>query len=293
VNGVVSGMGSCRRTRRMAASTAVLVTLAGCAPSEPSSSTAGPAERAPSLSHVHGLAFDTDGGLLVATHVGLLKVGGGGDPSHVGPAIDLMGFTVAGPDRLLASGHPGPGVDLPEPVGLIESVDGGETWEPVSRQGQSDFHALTVGDAGIVGHDGSLVRSTDGVNWQELQIPAQPAALAASPTGSDVLATTEQGLLHSPDGGSTWSPVAGVPVLQTVAWAEDGTTVVGVEPSGTVWTSADGAAAWRESADLGTAVQAVAVSAVADGGSRMAVATDDALVVSEDGGRTFDALLEF
>ena len=277
----------------MAASAAVLVTLAGCAPSEPSSSTAGPAERTPSLSHVHGLAFDTEGGLLVATHDGLFRVGGGGDPSPVGPAIDLMGFTVAGPDRLLASGHPGPGVDLPQPVGLIESVDGGETWEPVSRQGQSDFHALTVGDAGIIGHDGSLVRSTDGVEWQELRIPAQPAALAASPTGDGVLATTEQGLLHSPDGGSTWSPVAGVPVLQTVAWAEDGTTVVGVEPAGTVWTSADGAVTWQEGADVGTAVQAVAVSAAAGGGARMAVATDEALVVSEDGGRTFDVLLEF
>jgi hypothetical protein len=275
----------------VAASAAVLVALAGCAGSE-SSSGAPPAEEVPSLSHVHGLAFGTDGGLLVATQDGLVRVGGGGDPSPVGPVIDLMGFAVAGPDRLLASGHPGPGADLPEPVGLIESVDGGRTCEPVSRQGQSDFHALPVGNAGIVGHDGSLVRSTDGVEWQELQIPARPVALAASPTGDDVLATTEQGLLHSPDGGSTWSPGTGVPVLQTVAWAEDGTTVVGVEPSGTVWTSAGGAVTWQEGADLGTTVQAVAVSAAADGASWMAVATDEALVVSEDGGRTFDVVLE-
>lgn len=41
--------------------------------------------------------------------------------------IDLMGFTVAGPDRFLASGHPGPGADLPEPLGLVESRDGGQS----------------------------------------------------------------------------------------------------------------------------------------------------------------------
>ncbi len=48
--------------------------------------------------------------------------------------IDLMGFTVAGPGRYLASGHPGLHVDLPQPVGLIETTDGGVTWTPVSRR---------------------------------------------------------------------------------------------------------------------------------------------------------------
>ncbi len=55
-----------------------------------------------------------------------------------------------GPDHFYASGHPGPGVELPAPVGLIESRDGGATWDPLSRQGESDFHALTASDAGVV-----------------------------------------------------------------------------------------------------------------------------------------------
>jgi hypothetical protein len=52
----------------------------------------------------------------------------------VGPVIDLMGFTVAGPGRYLASGHPGLHVDQAQPVGLIETTDGGVTWTPVSRR---------------------------------------------------------------------------------------------------------------------------------------------------------------
>jgi hypothetical protein len=100
-----------------------------------------------------------DGALLLATHAGLVEVGEGGELTPIGPVIDLMGFAASGAEHYVASGHPGLRVDLPQPVGLIESTDGGRTWAALSRQGQSDFHALTVSDAGVLGFDGSLVRS--------------------------------------------------------------------------------------------------------------------------------------
>jgi hypothetical protein len=54
-----------------------------------------------------------------------------------------MGFTAGkGSGVFCASGHPGEGADLPTPLGLIKSVDGGKTWEQLARQGESDFHAL-------------------------------------------------------------------------------------------------------------------------------------------------------
>jgi len=34
---------------------------------------------------------------------------------------------VAEPDHFYASGHPGEGADLPDPVGLIEATDAGRT----------------------------------------------------------------------------------------------------------------------------------------------------------------------
>ena len=252
--------------------------------------TAAPAGALPSA-HIHGVGIDPgDGTVLLATHDGLFQVGEDGKSTRVGPVIDLMGFAIAGPGKYLASGHPGPGTDLPEPAGLIETTDGGRTWEPVSRQGESDFHALTVSQAGVLAYDGALWRSAGGEEWAEVAIPSAPAALAASPDGQQALATTQQGLLRSSDAGGSWSRVDGAPLLQVVDWGQDGTTVVGIDPAGQVWMSADGGLSWQEGAQLGSTPQAVHLS-VTDAGTRVLVVTD-ALLESLDGGGSFEVLLE-
>ncbi|WP_409332017.1 F510_1955 family glycosylhydrolase [Trujillonella humicola] len=242
--------------------------------------------------HVHGVEVDPAdaGAVLLATHDGLFRVDDGAS-TRVGPVIDLMGFTVAGPNRYLASGHPGPGVDLPQPVGLIESTDGGRTWEQLSRQGESDFHALTVSTAGVLGYDGSLMRSSDGLEWEQLTIPAVPASLSASPDGGEMLAATAEGLLRSVDGGVSWSPSEGAPPLQVVDWATDGTAVVGVDPSGGVWSSPDGGATWRQGPQVGPAPQAVGASGSGEA-ARIVVVTATGLLESTDGGRSFAVVLD-
>ncbi|WP_299956541.1 F510_1955 family glycosylhydrolase [uncultured Modestobacter sp.] len=244
----------------------------------------------PDFNHVHGVAGEAGSdAVLVAAHNGLFRLSADGDV-QVGPTIDLMGFAVAAPGRYLASGHPGPGVDLPEPVGLIESVDQGQSWQPLSRQGQSDFHALTASPAGVLGYDGTLQRSTDGLSWEQLQIPSAPASLSAGPDGNQVLATTEQGLLHSTDAGSTWAPIPGAPLLQLVDWSPDGGGAVGVDPQGQVWTSQDRALTWQPAADLAAPPQAMDVGSTPDGGSRVLVVTGSAIAESRDGGQTFTDL---
>ncbi|MGY1838670.1 MULTISPECIES: F510_1955 family glycosylhydrolase [unclassified Modestobacter] len=267
--------------------------LAACTTEETASDAAAtPAAEAGALpsAHVHGVAFAPgDDTFLLATHDGLLEVGADGRHTPIGPGIDLMGFAVTG-NRYLASGHPGPGVDLPEPVGLIESTDGGRSWEVLSRSGQSDFHALTAGDAGILGWDGTLVRSEDGRAWEQLTIPDEPAALAAAPTGSTVLATTGRGLLRSADGGATWTDVPDAPLLQVVDWAEDGATVAGVDPAGTVWLSPDAGGTWERGERLGSPPGAVTVTTAGGGPPRVAVVTGDGLWDSTDGGRSFTAV---
>lgn len=286
------------RSRAVGPAVAALVlgALSACG-SAGSATTSGAAVEAPAsgqlpLTHIHGVGIDpADGTLLLATHDGLFQVGEGGESTRVGPVIDLMGFAVIGPGHFVASGHPGPGVDLPQPVGLIESMDGGRTWKQVSRQGVSDFHALTVSDGGVLGYDGSLWRSSDGKKWQQVPIPAAPAFLSASPDGAQILATTQQGVLRSADGGSSWSKIDGVPLLQVVDWAENGINLVGVDPDGLVWTSADAGATWQQGPRLGSAPQAVDVSGSGDG-TRVIVVTTEALLQSKDGARTFDVLLE-
>lgn len=238
--------------------------------------------------HVHGVAVNpADSRVYLATHDGLFRYDASG-PTRVGPVIDLMGFTVAGPDHFYASGHPGPGTELPEPVGLIESSDGGRTWSPLSRQGQSDFHALAATDAGVVGFDGTLRISADGKAWTTLHPPVAPYALAASPDGKILLATSPSGPVRSTDGGANWSPVNRAPLLQVVDWA-DPDTVVGVTPDGTVAVSNDSGVTWTTRAGVGSAPQAVGARAV-NGSLRVLVVTTTAVMASTDGGATFAPL---
>jgi hypothetical protein len=112
------------------AAAALALVLTGCSTAGSASADAPTAEETGALlsTHVHGVAIDPgDGALLLATHEGLVQVGDDGELTAAGPVIDLMGFTLTGPDHYLASGHPGLRTDLPQPVGLIESTDGGET----------------------------------------------------------------------------------------------------------------------------------------------------------------------
>ena len=196
-----------------------------------------------------------------------------------------MGFAVAGPDHYYASGHPGEGSDLPNPMGLIESTDGGQTWQVLSRQGESDFHAMAVSSEGVIGFDGTLRLTPDGQEWSEVDEQIQPAHLAASPQDPVVLATTEPGVQRSTDGGRSWELPEGAPVLLVTGFA-DSDTAVGVDPDGAVHVSRDAGVTWEEAG--GQTAQPAAVAAeVVDGDLRIWVATEEGIEFSEDGGASF------
>ena len=235
--------------------------------------------RALPSSHVHAVSMDPGtGDVLVATHEGLY-VYGHGEPRRVGPNIDLMGFTVAGSKHYLASGHPGPGVDMPQPVGLIESRDGGQTWTVLSRGGTSDFHALAAGGSNVVGFDGALRISADGRSWKDGELTSQPRSLAVSPDGRRVLATTADGLMSSTDGGKRWSTVKDAPLLLLVDWAE-GESVAGLGTDGRVHVSHNGGESWRSTSV--TAANAQAMTADGEAGAlRVRLATDSDLVTAD------------
>ncbi|QYF91039.1 F510_1955 family glycosylhydrolase [Arthrobacter sp. PAMC25284] len=239
--------------------------------------------------HVHGLSVNGETGqVLLATHEGLFDVSG--SPAvKIGPTNDYMGFTATmDPDVFYASGHPGAGSDLPNPLGLIKTTDGGRTWQQLSRQKESDFHALAATKSGIVAFDGTMRTSANGSTWQTVAADFTPAVLAGHPDSDTVLATTRDGVQRSTDGGTTWELNASGPVIQFVAFAGAG-EAVGVAPDGSVYHSPDAGVSWTQTGTVTGEVQAIAATSASasDGTLQVWAATSSGLVKSTDGGATF------
>ncbi len=242
------------------------------------------------ITHIHAVARDPKSGeLLLATHEGLFRHVNG-DLVQNGPVIDLMGFAVAPDGTYYASGHPGVGVDLPQPVGLITSTDAGRSWRVASRGGQSDFHALTAGSTAVIGFDGVLRSSTDGTTWTTRSIPAPPRTLAAAPTSGALLATTEAGLLASSDTGATWRTLSPAVTALLVTWADEKTMVIATT-TGQLGVSSDAGITWTLNPTRVGAAEALHAGRGQDGRLEIVVVADGKVLRTLDGGTTTENLL--
>lgn len=270
--------------------------LAGCSPAVTAATP--PNGAAPVFEHIHELVVDpADGTLLVATHEGLyrLTVNEDGTAAAVGPIggldFDPMGFTIAD-GTAYASGHPGP--TTPDTfgtpnLGLITSTDIGESWTNVSLTGETDFHGLTVmpgggGLARVFGYDASaqrLQRSLDGgLTWTA---GARLAARDILAVGDQLFATTEEGLATSADSGASFTLDAGAPALYVMAADSDG-TMGGVDTTGTLWTRLAGQE-WVHGHTVTGTPQAFAIN-----GTRLYIADDRGIAITEDAGATWTVL---
>lgn len=246
---------------------------------------------APEMEHIHGIGIDPgDGAVYAGTHHGLFRIAGGRATRVADRVQDYMGFTVAGPGQFLASGHPGPRQGGPSSVGLIETTDAGQTWKALSLSGQADFHALEYRHDRVYGLNsmtGQLLASTDKKSWEELS-SAQIADFAVSPADAGALvATTEQGLAQSADGGATFEVVESAPVMIFVSWADDG-TLAGVTPDGVVYTAPDPADEWTEQDHLDGQPEALTIAS----GTQIYAAANGTVLASTDGGATFSPMLD-
>ncbi|QOV40793.1 exo-alpha-sialidase [Streptomyces ferrugineus] len=277
----------------LSAATVVLaVTLAACGGGSDDASSAGDGHdhSETSISHIHGVGIDpADGTLCVATHHGVVAVAEDGKAKRVSDEADYMGFTVKGPGTFLGSGHPASGSDEPGNRGLIESKDAGKTWKTLSLGGEVDFHALEYAHSTVYGYDSTngMVRvSKDGKQWAK-RASIAAADIAVSPNDPDlILATTEDGVAKSTDGGKSFGKSA-EPVLFFLSWAKGG--LYGIDPAGGLNRSTDGGATWTKTGTVpGGRPQALtAVSA-----DRVLAATQGGVYESTDGGKTFTERLE-
>lgn len=282
----------------VAASAASLVLLTGCgAAGAPEPGSTVPAAAAATAvagqavdvtgaawEHVHNIAFDGDA-LLLGTHQGLYRQEPGRQPALLSEApFDVMGLTYDG-ERWLASGHPAAGEELPADLGLRSSPDG-RTWGSVSLTGEVDFHRLAAAGTtvlGVAAHGGTLLRSGDsGRSWITLQNPGVFDIAIDPADASRVIATTQTGPALSQDGGSSWTPLAGAPLVAFISWTPSG--LLALSPDGTVVASADSGATWQTRGSVGGQPAALAASGV-----KIAALVGDRVLQSDDGGRTFVA----
>ncbi|GEP28691.1 hypothetical protein E3O11_09775 [Cryobacterium levicorallinum] len=294
-----------------------LIILTGCSTNN-LDSTPSTNSTANAVEHVHGLGADPlTGDTYAATHQGVWLIPTGMLPDTylagapradttqpiqiAGLAQDTMGFTVAAPGQLLASGHPDPSEpsDLALPnLGLISSTDGASSWTALSLAGKTDFHDLDAvplddGTLRVYGYDagaGNVSISDDsGLTWTAGANLAL-RDLSADPSQAERLyATTAEGVLLSTDVGRTFSAMPGAPVLlllDTVD-ANAGGGLVGLDPSGAVWRL--DAETWTQTGTTGRAPEAFAVV----GGSSpwILVADVTGIAASDDFGKTWTALV--
>jgi hypothetical protein len=239
--------------------------------------------------HVHGLGINPkDGSLFIATHTGLFRAAPGeSKASQVGASTqDTMGFTVAGADRFLGSGHPGEFENAINPLGLIRSTDAGRSWETISLSGEADFHVLRWAGGTIYGVDSGtgrlLVSGDGGENWEERSPPAPLIDLAPDPGDSQhLLASGEGGLYRSSDGGRGWRPLGGE--IGLLAWPGRG-RLFHVDATGAVSISEDQGASWRPRGRIGGQPAAFLANTERD---LYAALPDGTVKQSSDDGRTW------
>lgn len=283
----------------LAAALAVGVPLGGCGDDSPEPApTAAGSQEATSIEdlgpiHVHGLGVNPSGdALFVATHTGLFRIPDGeSEATRVGDNYqDTMGFTIVGPDEFLGSGHPDLRQDLPPYLGLIESDNAGESWEPKSLLGEADFHVLEASGARISGFGSDfetqkeqfLVSRDTGKTWSELEPPESLLSLAINPDDPDELLASGQGeLYHSEDAGTSWQGVDGEPGL--LSWPEPGSVFL-VDEDGSVLTSTEPGAEWQ---GVGQLDGAPAAFEAASSDELYAALHDGSIGESMDGGASW------
>jgi hypothetical protein len=236
--------------------------------------------------HVHALGVNpADRSLFIATHTGLYRLRPDAQRAErVSDRYqDTMGFTVAGPDHFLGSGHPDLRDDLPPLLGLIESRDAGETWTPISLLGKVDFHALRVRGRLLVGFDstsGRVMMSRDrGRSWRSSRPPERLIDIVIDPESADrLLAAGESRLFLSPNGGRTWKQLEeGTGLL---AWPRSDRLYL-LDGGGRIWVSRDGGRRWQGRGQIGGRAAAL----LATGSETLFAATHEGQIKhSSDGG---------
>jgi photosystem II stability/assembly factor-like uncharacterized protein len=235
-----------------------------------------------SISHIHSVRIFNDQ-ILLGTHEGLYRYINAKTVAKIGTEnFDVMGLSISG-NQIFASGHPGPGSKLPEPVGLLLSVDSGKSWKKIGLQGKVDFHLLESEGSEIYGADsqsGNLLYSKNsGKSWIN-RGPNKFSDIAVNPKTAGSLLSLREGRLHvSNDSAITAKALKNSELFDHIEWnserliASSGMRLMTSRNIGKSWTQVQKFPA--------------AISALTQSKNLIGVVAGSEIFTSRDGGKTF------
>lgn len=178
-----------------------------------------------SVSHIHHVKV-VENRVLVLTHAGLFELVGKNDMKLVGKdKFDVMGFVSLG-KALVASGHPSQGSTKPNPIGLVQSLDGGLTWKDVSLVGKVDFHFLEGAGSDLYGADsqtGKLMYSADsGKKWRTLGTNTFTDIAVSTEMSGMAMAISDSELLLTENAFKSTSKIKSTLKITQIEWRKSG-----------------------------------------------------------------------
>lgn len=236
------------------------------------------------LSHIHNIKV-LDKRILLGTHEGLFEYKSMKNIQLVsGEKFDVMGLNVSN-NLLFASGHPGVNSKLPQPVGLLKSIDGGRNWMKVSLQGEVDFHLLEVSKNEIYGGDsgsGDLFYSKDlGKTWSK-QGKNTFLDIAPNPAKAQSAIAIRQGKLFKTD--NAFKSSKAIALKTKVSGIEWNTKRLIASSGRELLASADRGDSWKK---VYTFDQDIAV--LSQSSALIVVAAGTSIYTSLDNGKTFQS----
>jgi len=247
-----------------------------------SSAAVGSGQSIGSISHIHSVRAFGDQ-VILGTHEGLFRYVDEKTVQSMGPEnFDIMGLAVFG-KKLYASGHPGPGSKLPEPVGLLLSTDSGKTWRKLGLQGEVDFHLLESAGADMYGVDsgsGNLLYSNNaGKKWiSRGKNVVSDIAINPEKVGS-ALALREGKLISTQKSFTKMRAIDSTLTFTSLDWISGSLLATGGK---SLYRSSDLGLTWKKLSDFPEATSTVTQSS-----KIIAVVAGSGVFRSSDGGKTF------
>jgi hypothetical protein len=259
------------------------------------------------LTHVHGLSFSSDGRqLFVPAHDGLVIYEDNQWRVPDLPVHDYMGYS--GTDAgFYSSGHPGPGSNLINPLGLIRSGDGGESIQTLAFAGETDFHLMSASYESHAVYvlnprqnsqlsPGLHYTLDEGQTWTQSAgrgVSGNPLQLAVHPTEANTVAlATEGGLFLSNDYGDSFVQIGNLVPVSAVSFDPNGERLLFGYQSLFSYTLADAQISPLETPTISNqdALGYIAINPVSE---QIAIATfNKNIALSSDSGQSWETIAE-